>query len=378
MSFLGFTWYYIVVFLFVLTVLVYVHEWGHYWVAKRNGVRIETFSIGFGPEIFGWNDAVGTRWKIGLIPLGGYVKMFGENMEDEETGETVELTPEEQAVSFHHKTLAQRAAIVFAGPAVNYLFAIAVFAALAVFQGTATPLAVVGEVMPDSAAAEAGLMQNDKIVAIDGAEISLFSELREKVMANPGRSLRFDVVRDGNAVALNAVPKSAERADEDGVAKTIGLLGVRPNLEHVAYERHNPAMALWVGVQQTATMTVNILVYVRDMIMGTRATDDLGGPLRIAQISGDMAKGGIAQLVLLMAMLSVNLGLINLFPIPMLDGGHLAFYAAEAIRGKPLDPKVQEYGFRFGLILVLLLVVFVTWNDLVHLRVFEFIKDLFT
>jgi len=378
MSFLGFTWYYIVVFLFVLTVLVYVHEWGHYWVAKRNGVRIETFSIGFGPEIFGWNDAVGTRWKIGLIPLGGYVKMFGENMDDEETGEPAELTPEEQAVSFHHKTLGQRAAIVFAGPAVNYLFAIVVFAALAVFQGTATPLAVVGEVMPESAAAEAGLKQNDKIVAIDGSEISLFSDLREKVMANPGRSLRFDVVRDGNVVALNAVPKSAERADDEGVARTIGLLGVRPNLEHVAYERHNPAMALWVGVQQTATMTVNILVYVRDMILGTRATDDLGGPLRIAQISGDMAQGGIAQLVLLMAMLSVNLGLINLFPIPMLDGGHLAFYAAEAIRGKPLGPKVQEYGFRFGLILVLLLVVFVTWNDLVHLRVFEFIKDLFT
>jgi regulator of sigma E protease len=274
--------------------------------------------------------------------------------------------------------LAQRAAIVFAGPAVNYLFAVAVFAALAVFQGTATPLAVVGEVMPDSAAAEAGLAKNDKILAIDGTEISLFSELRDKVMANPGRSLRFDVVRDGNVVALNAVPKSADRADDEGNTKTIGLLGVRPNLEHVAYERHNPAMALWVGVQQTATMTVNILVYVRDMIMGTRATDDLGGPLRIAQISGDMAQGGISKLVLLMAMLSVNLGLINLFPIPMLDGGHLAFYAAEAIRGKPLGPKVQEYGFRFGLILVLLLVVFVTWNDLVHLRVFEFIKDLFT
>jgi regulator of sigma E protease len=378
MGFLDFTWYYIVVFLFVLTVLIFVHEWGHYWVAKRNGVRIEVFSIGFGPELFGWTNDVGTRWKIGAIPLGGYVKMFGENADDEESDEPQEMTPEEKAVSFHHKTLAQRAAIVFAGPAVNYIFAAAAFAALAMFEGTAMPLAVVGEVVPASAAAEAGLIENDRIVAIDDTEISLFTDLRRVIMASPEQKLRLHIVRDGKNMTLNATPKSAPGRDDAGNQRDIGLLGVRPSLNDVEYERHNPAMALWIGIRQTATMTSNILVYVGDMIAGSRTTDDLGGPLRIAQISGEMAKGGIANLVLLMAMLSVNLGLINLFPIPMLDGGHLAFYAAEAIRGKPLGPKVQEYGFRFGLILVLVLVVFVTWNDLVHLRVFDIIKDLFT
>ena len=378
MGIFGFTWYFIIVFLIVLSVLVYVHEWGHYWVAKRNGVRVETFSIGFGPEIFGWTNAAGTRWKISAIPLGGYVKMFGENMEDEETGEPVEMTPEEQAVSFHHKTIGQRAAIVFAGPAVNFLFAIAAFAALAMFQGSAAPLAVVGVVLPNSAAAEAGFVKNDRIVAIDDKKIETFEDLRQVVMKAPGEKLAFGVERDGKQLTIAATPKAATAGGDTGKGGKVGLLGIRPSIDHVRYERHNPAMALWIGVEQTYGMTANILAYIGDMITGSRGTDDLGGPLRIAQISGEMAQKGVAYVVLLMAMLSVNLGLINLFPIPMLDGGHLAFYAAEAIRGKPLGPKVQEYGFRFGLGLVLLLVVFVTWNDLVHLRVFEIIKDLFT
>ena len=368
MGFFDFTWYYVVVFLIVLSVLVYVHEWGHYWVAKRNGVRVEVFSIGFGPEIFGWNNAAGTRWKISAIPLGGYVKMFGENMEDEETGEPIEMTPEEKAVSFHHKTLGQRAAIVFAGPAVNFLFAIATFAALAMFQGSAAPLAVVGEVLPDSAAAQAGFVKNDRITAIDDKQIETFEELRQIVMKAPGETLSFGIARGTQQLTLSATPKPSD-AGAQGGGGTIGLLGIRPSADHMRYERHNPAMALWIGVKQTYGLTVNILAYVGDMISGSRGTDDLGGPLRIAQISGEMAQKGVAYVVLLMAMLSVNLGLINLFPIPMLDGGHLAFYAAEAIRGKPLGPRVQEYGFRFGLGLVLLLVVFVTWNDIVHLFV---------
>lgn len=378
MGFFGFTWYFIVVFLFVLTVLIYVHEWGHYWVARKNGVRVEVFSIGFGPELFGWTNDAGTRWKISAIPLGGYVKMFGENMEDEETGEPIEMTPEEEAVSFHHKTLGQRAAIVFAGPAVNFLFAIATFAALAMFQGAAHPLAVVGNVQTGSAAAEAGFVSGDKIVAVDDTEIRRFSELRDIVMVSAEKRLTFHILRDGNNQTIVATPKSASLSDDTGGERSIGRLGVSPHPEHIEYEKHNPAMALWVGTKQTATLTVNILVYVGDMFTGARSTDDLGGPIRIAQISGEMAQKGFDYVILLMAMLSVNLGLINLFPIPMLDGGHLVFYAAEAIRGKPLGPRVQEYGFRFGLILVLVLMVFVTWNDLVHLRVFEIIKDLFT
>ena len=378
MGLLNFTWYYIIIFLFVLTVLIYVHEWGHYWVARRNGVRVEVFSIGFGPEVFGWTNELGTRWKIGLIPLGGYVKMFGENLSDEKGENTRQFTDEELAVSFHHKSLAQRSSIVAAGPIVNFLFAILTFAALAMFEGTAKPLAVVGDVLSKSAASEAGLKKNDRILAINDSEIVFFSDLRRIVIDNPGKKLRFQILRNDKSTMLTAVPKTANGLDDAGNNTIIGVLGVRPNLEFLVYERHNPAKALWIGLNQTFTMTINILDYIGDMITGKKTAEDLGGPIRIAQISGDMAKGGLSKLILLMAMLSVNLGLINLFPIPMLDGGHLAFYAVEAIRGKPIGPQLQEYGFRFGLILVLVLVVFVTWNDLVHLRVFEIIKDLFT
>ncbi len=377
MGFFGFTWYFIVVFLIVLSILIYVHEWGHYWVAKRNGVRVEVFSIGFGPEIFGWTNEAGTRWKISAIPLGGYVKMFGENMEDDETGEPVEMSEADKAVSFHHKRIGQRAAIVFAGPAVNFLFAIAAFAVLAMVQGSATPLAVVGEVLPQSAAADAGFAKNDRIVSIDNKKVETFDDLRRIVMANPGQRLTFQVVRGDNEMPIAATPKSSDAEATEGSRK-VGLLGIRPSLEHLRYERHNPLMALWIGVEQTYSFSLNILGYVGDMITGSRDAKDLGGPLRIAQLTGEMAQKGIEYVVFLMAVLSVNLGLINLFPVPMLDGGHLAFYAAEAIRGKPLSAKVQEYGFRLGLVLVLVLMVFVTWNDLANWRVFETIKRLFT
>ena len=377
MDFFDWTWNYVVVFLIVLSVLIYVHEWGHYWVARRNGVRVEVFSIGFGPEIFGWTNTAGTRWKICLIPLGGYVKMFGEDdSRDDDDDETpVEMSDEDKAVSFHHKTLGQRAAIVAAGPIVNFLFAIVAFAGLAMFQGNPVPLAVVGEVIPESAASAAGFEQGDKIVAINSDEVVSFEDLRQIVIKNPDRELTFDVQRDTKILKIMATPKAA--VGRDGEPSQIGQLGVRPHLDHIRYDRANPFMALWVGTERTFVLTYRILVYIGEMISGQRNADDLGGPLRIAKISGDMAQLGISQVILLMAMLSVNLGLINLFPIPMLDGGHLAFYAAEAVRGRPLGPKAQEYGFRFGLILVLVLFVFVTWNDLVHLRVIEFIKELF-
>ncbi len=376
MSILGFTWYYVVIFLFVLSVLVYVHEWGHYWVARRNNVRVEVFSIGFGPEIYGWTNDVGTRWKISAIPLGGYVRMFGENdaIEDGDGNERP-LTDEEKKVSFSHKSLGQRAAIVAAGPAVNFLFAIFAFAGLAGIVGTPHPYAAIGEIIPDSAAEEAGFEIGDRVLSIAGTEVVYFEDLRGIVGVRANVPLEFVVRRGGSEVTIKATPRPVEMK-EDGRVETIGLLGVRPDPEQVRYERQNPVMAVWLGIQKTYSVTVNILIYVGELITGNGNTKDLGGPLRIAKVSGQMAQGGIENLVFLMAMLSVNLGLINLFPIPMLDGGHLAFYAAEAVRGRPLGPKVQEYGFRFGLILVLMLVVFVTWNDLVHLRVIEFIKEL--
>ena len=378
MEILGFTWNYIVVFLIVLTILVFVHEYGHYWVAKRNGVRVEAFSVGFGPEIWGRNDASGTRWKICAIPLGGYVKMFGEGGDDSEDGEKSELSDAEKAVSFYYKTVSQRAAIVAAGPIVNFIFAIFAFAILAGAVGNAVPLAAVGKVFKDSAAEIAGFKSGDRFISINEEEINLFSDLRRIVTDNPDTVLSFQIDRAGKEITLSATPKLAVQKNAEGEEIEIGLLGVEWSPEFVSYERQNPAMALWVGVQRTYMVTTNILSYIGDMFSGRRGTEELGGPLRIAQISGQMAEQGIGAVILLMAMLSVNLGLINLFPIPMLDGGHLAFYLIEALLGRPLGAKAQEYGFRFGLILVLMLVVFVTWNDLVHLEVIEFIKGLIT
>lgn len=378
MEILGFTWNYIVVFLIVLTILVFVHEYGHYWVAKRNGVRVEAFSVGFGPEIWGRNDASGTRWKICVIPLGGYVKMFGEGGNDSEDGEKAELSDAEKAVSFYYKTVSQRAAIVAAGPIVNFIFAIFAFAILAGAVGNAVPLAAVGKVLKDSTAEIAGFKSGDRFISINEEEINLFSDLRRIVTENPDTVLSFQIDRAGKEITLSATPKLTVQKNAEGEEIEIGLLGVEWSPDFVSYERQNPAMALWVGVQRTYMVTTNILSYIGDMFSGRRGTDELGGPLRIAQISGQMAEQGIGAVILLMAMLSVNLGLINLFPIPMLDGGHLAFYLIEALLGRPLGAKAQEYGFRFGLILVLMLVVFVTWNDLVHLEVIEFIKGLIT
>ncbi|MEQ8664498.1 MAG: RIP metalloprotease RseP [Rhodospirillales bacterium] len=363
----------IVAFLAVLTALVYVHEWGHYWVARRNGVRVEVFSIGFGPEVYGWTNAVGTRWKISAIPLGGYVKMFGEgDTVVDEDGER-ELTDEEKSVSFAHKTLRQRAAIVVAGPMANFIFAALVFAALACFVGSPTPLSGVGTVSPDSPAQAAGFVPKDSIVAINGEDVRYFSDLQRIVGANPGQTLEIDVIRaDGTAAVLSAVPSLI--VTEDG--REIGRLGISPDPEQVEYEREDPISALWFGVERTGAMIWGILNYIGDLFSGAQDTDGLGGPLRIAQLSGEMAADGLVPLIIFAAALSVNLGLINLFPVPMLDGGHLVFYAFEAVLGRPLDERAQEYGFRFGLVLVLVLFVFVTWNDLEHRGFFEFFKNL--
>jgi len=378
MGILDFTWYYIVVFLVLLTILVFVHELGHYWVARRNNVRVEVFSVGFGHELYGWTDSRETRWKISAIPLGGYVKMLGQEDIPEDGEEPRELTEAEKAVSFEYKTVGQRAAIVFAGPAINFLFGILVFAMLAGTIGTAVPLASIGKVLKGSAAEQAGFMTGDRVISINGQPITYFDELRTTVGKNPEVELTFGVQRNDEQLVLRAVPKTSTRTGEDGVATQVGLLGVEWDRENVEYERQNPLAALWFGIERTYTLTVAILKYVGDMLTGNRGTDDLGGPLRIAQVAGQMAQEGFVEYIHLMALLSVNLGLINLFPIPMLDGGHLVFYGIEVIRGRPLGPRAQEYGFRFGLILVLMLVVFVTWNDLVHLDVIEFIKGLIT
>jgi regulator of sigma E protease len=367
---------YIVPFLIVLTVLVFVHELGHYLVARWNGVRIEVFSIGFGPEIFGWTDRVGTRWKFSAVPLGGYVKMFGDaDPASQPSSESLEqMSAAEKAVSFHHKRLMQRAAVVVAGPAANFLFAVVALSLLfATFGEPFTPPEI-GQIQPGSAAAAGGLMAGDTITAIDGHAIDRFEEVQRDVRLNAGTPMNIEVRRGDGTVSLSITPRITTITDRFGNQHAFGLLGIERN--GVNYLRRNPAEALWQATVETANLTTGTLTAVWQMIIGARPADEIGGPLRIAQMSGEVAQGGVVAVIWFMAVLSVNLGLINLFPVPILDGGHLLFYVAEAVRGRPLGQRAQEYGFRLGLALVLTLMVFATWNDLVHLRVIDFLKGL--
>jgi regulator of sigma E protease len=376
MEILTYVWEWVVPFLVVFSVLVFVHELGHYLIARYNKVRIEVFSIGFGPELYGWFDRAGTRWKLSAVPLGGYVKMFGEHDFDDE-GEAQPMTPEDEKVSFHHKRLGQRAAIVSAGPLANFIFAIVLLTGLFAIAGLPMPLAGIGSVQPESAAAEAGLEPGDRIVEIDGESITWFDELRKIVSERAGVPLQLTVEREDEVVVLTAVPKATEVDEEDG-RREIGRLGITPDPAQIDYQRLDPFTSLWTATERTVSLVGQIMTALWQIITGSRTAEELGGPLRIAQLSGQMAQGGVVSLIFFMAALSVNLGLINLFPIPMLDGGHLAFYAAEAVRGKPVNRRVQEYGFRIGLLFVLLLMIFATWNDLVQLEVFDFVRKLVT
>lgn len=366
---------YAVPFLVILTVLVFVHEMGHFLVARRYGVRVEVFSIGFGPEIFGWTDKHLTRWKISALPLGGYVKMFGDANAASMPGDALEsMTPEERAVSYQHKSVGQRAAVAAAGPIANFAFAILVLALLFMAVGQPFTPPLVGEVVPASAAARAGFEAGDRILDIDGAKIDRFQQVQQIVQLGLGEALAIDVLRDGKTLHLKAVPSVVEQRDNFGHTFRIGQLGLKA--KGLEYVRMNPALALWRATEESAVLTGSTLKAIGQMIVGTRTTEELGGPLRIAEMSGEVAQGGIVSSVWFLAVLSINLGLINFFPIPMLDGGHLLFYAVEAVRRRPLGPRIQDYGFRIGLSLVLLLMIFATWNDLVHLKVIQFVANL--
>jgi regulator of sigma E protease len=368
---------YVGVFLLVLTVLVFVHEFGHYLVARCNGVRIEVFSIGFGPEIFGWWDSAGTRWKFSAIPLGGYVKMFG----DADASSTLatarfgELSEAERRVAFPYKRLGQRTAIVAAGPLANFLFAVVVLALMFMTYGQPFTPAAVSQVMPDSAAAVGGIQPGDMIVRIDGQRIDRFEDVQEVVELNPNVPMTLVVRRDGKLVSLHVTPKLVVQTDRLG-SHRIGRLGIRGGVPR--YVRRSPPAAVAGAVKETWNLSSTTMQALWQMIIGRRGAGELGGPLRIAELSGKVAQLGIAPLLSLIAMLSVNLGLINLFPVPVLDGGHLLYYAAEAIRGRPLGQRAQEYGFRLGVALVLTLMVFATWNDLVHTGIVDIVKRFVT
>jgi len=358
------TWNYLLPFLGVLAALVFVHEMGHYLVARLNGVRVEAFAIGFGPELVGWTGRTGTRWKICAVPLGGYVKMFGDrDGSSAPDGEAiVEMTAEEKKVSFHHKRLSQRAAIVAAGPIANFIFAIVIFAVFYMVYGLPTSVPEITAVDAGSAAEKAGLEAGDRILSIDGRGIDRFEDVQLVVHSGLGTPFEMTVVRDGAPLTMTVVPKVVAFTDDFGNKTQIGELGVRG--AKVSLQRLGLVAAVGEATQSTYDFTMVTLRAIGQFIAGTRSTTEMTGPVGIAKLSGDLAQFGMIALMWLTAILSINLGLVNLFPVPVLDGGHLLFYLIEAVRGRPLALRTQEYGFRIGLGLVVLLMVFVTWNDL--------------
>ena len=365
----------VVAFVAILTILVFVHEMGHYLVARWRGVRVETFSIGFGPEIVGWDDSAGTRWRFGWVPLGGYVKFFGDAGVASGQAEMSPLTAAERQVSFRHKPLGSRAAVVAAGPLANFGFAILLLAGLYASVGQPFSPPVITGVEPDSAAAAGGFMAGDRLVEVNGTSIDRFEDLMLFVFSNPGNTLRFVIEREGIETELLATPGTRLVTDRAGNQREVGFLGVRGGAYEVV--RHNPLLAVWYAARQTAFITEQTVIAVGRMITGRMGTDDLRGPIGIAQLSGQVAQIGLVAVIEFMALISISLGLINLFPVPLLDGGHLLFYAVEFVRGKPVGDKAQEVGFRIGLALVVMLMIFATWNDVGQLPFVERMRGLF-
>ena len=357
----------IVPFIIVLTIVVFFHELGHFYVARRCGVAVEVFSVGFGRPLASWYDKHGTQWKIGWMPLGGYVKFLGD--------ENAASAPDTEALSkmdaktrkntLFDKPLGQRAAVVAAGPMANFLLAIIIFAGLYAVLGQRVTDPVVGEVVAESAAERAGFQPGDLITAIDDTKVQTFAEVRRIVTVNADTELMFEIQRDGNTLLLPATPDWYLETDRFGNEFRIGRLGISVGLDdaNARHVRYNPVTAVWMGVKESYFIIDQTFTVLGRIITGRESAESLGGPIRIAQLSGQAASLGLVALINLTAVLSVSIGLVNLFPIPMLDGGHLMFYAYEAVAGKPMPEKVQEVGMRIGLSLVLALFIFVTCSN---------------
>jgi len=362
---------YLIPFLFVLTVVVFFHELGHFLVARWCGVRVKAFSVGFGPELIGFDDRHGTRWKISALPLGGYVRFFG----DEDAASTPDraaldaMSPEERDGSFYGKPVWQRAAIVAAGPFANFLLAILIFAAIFTLYGREVTTARVDQVVAGSAAEQAGFQPGDLVTAIDGSPIDSFNDLQRIVSISADQPLDMTVDRGGQQLTLVATPQRKEITDRFGNVHRVGQLGISRDASaaNVKVERFSVPAALWLGAQETWFVIDRTFAYIGGLFAGRESTDELGGMIRVAQVSGQVATLGFVALVNLAAVLSVSIGLLNLFPVPMLDGGHLMFYAIEALRGRPLSARAQDIGFRIGLAAVVMLMIFTTWNDIIHL-----------
>jgi regulator of sigma E protease len=363
-------------FLIVLTVIVFVHELGHYLVARRCGVKVEVFSIGFGNELFGYTDKHGTRWRFSLIPLGGYVRMYGDaDAASNPDAEKLKSMGDDRSLSLHSKTPLQRIAVSAAGPFANFIFSIIVLALLFMSVGQPFTEPVASEIVVGSPAEKGGLLKGDRILRVDGKKIDRYEDLVGLIRQSTGGSMEFDIERGQEKLKLSITPQMKEMKDHFGDVHKVGMIGVMSH--KMSWIKHGPLDSTYYAVKQCYFMATSTLEAMGQMITGKRSSDELGGPIRIAQMSGKIAEQGIAALVAFMATLSLSLGLINLFPIPALDGGSIVIYFIEWVRGKPLSEKAQERVAIVGISIVLFLMVFSLWNDLKHLHIFEWLRALF-
>ncbi len=368
---------YLLPFLFVLTFLVFIHEMGHYLVARINSVKVDVFSIGFGPEIYGIYDKHGTRWKISLIPLGGYVKFYGDmGASSFPDKEKINHKNVNSNSIFHNKSLFQRSAIVTAGPLANFLFAIFIFSIIFFIYGKPYSVPIINEVLPNSSAEYYGLKNKDRIVSIGNRDINSFDDIKSIVQLNANQELNFQILRDSKILNLIVKPKLVRVKDSFGNEYNIGQLGIRSN--ETEYLKLNFFQSISYSVDQTINVCLTSLIAVKQMIFGKRSAEELAGVIGIAKMTGDVAQVGFVSLLQLMAFLSISLGLVNLFPIPMLDGGHLLFYFFEAILGKPLSLKMQEFGMKLGFMFVVFLMFLTAFNDLNRFKFFDSIYKIFS
>jgi len=372
---------YIIPFFILILIVVFIHEYGHYYFAKRYGVGVTDFSIGFGKEIFGWNDKSGTRWKVCVIPLGGYVKFFGDrNVYSQADNEKIikEYSKDDQDKLFVLKPLYQRALIVFGGPLANFLLAILIFFSVYTFAGKDFTPAVINEVQKDSPAMVAGLKDNDIVVSIDGNKVKSIMEVSKFIMMSTDEFINFTVSRYDQDLTFKVKPNLVESEDNLGNKVTKRMVGIKLGAynNEINHVKLGPAKALFYAVNEVYFVTTSSLKYIGSMLTGNADSSQLGGPIRIAKISGQVAEFGILPFISLMAYISISLGLINLFPIPMLDGGHLMFYGIEKVLGRPLSQKTQEGFFRIGMFLLLSLMFFTTFNDLKDVGLFDFFNNL--
>jgi regulator of sigma E protease len=370
-SILSFLGGYILPYILILSLLVFIHEMGHYLAGRWSGIRILAFSVGFGPELVGFTDKHGTRWKISAIPLGGYVRFFGDADAASRPDGTMaeELTEEERAQTLNGAKLWKRAVTVAAGPLANFLLAIVIFAGMFATMGKPVSDPVVADIKAGSAAEAAGIARGDVLVALDGRAIETFDDVVRYITMRPEVPVEVTVRRNGEEIDFPLVPQRAETSDRFGNKMEVGQIGIITDQQAGNFRvvQLSPLEAVWEGVRQTGHIVTGTFDYIGNMIAGRMNADQLGGPVRVVQASGQMATLGVIALLNLAAVLSVSLGLLNLFPVPVLDGGHLVLYAIEAVRGRPMGQGAQEIAFRIGMAMILSLMVFATWNDISRL-----------